>query len=172
MALPDYIGLVKGTPVEWSTTGGKLITLTSLANNAGREGAKSASWIDATFGLPEVIEIRFESAVAVTATQSAEIELWIGESDSITAGNDNPGNLTGADAAVSTPDELKLQCYWAGSIVLSNGRTTNVQKQRMFYEPVCEFSIPLVVNKSGQALHATAGNHKIIFTPYFRRVKD
>lgn len=172
MALPDYSDLDAGTAVEWSTTGGKAITLTSLANGSGREGVKSDSWVDATKGKPEVVEVRFESAVAVAATDGSEVELYVGESDSATAGTDNPGNLTGADAALSNPDELKRQLVFVGSLVLSNVRGTNVQKQRFRFRPVCTYTIPLVVNKSGQALSGTAGNHKIVMTPYYRRIKD
>ena len=114
MALPDYSDLLMGTPVEYSTTGGKLITLTSLANDAAREGAKSASWVDATYGMPELLEVRFESAVAVAATAGKEVELYIGESDHATAGTDNPGNLTGADALLTSPDELEASCTSSG----------------------------------------------------------
>lgn len=164
-----YSDLVAGTPVEWSTTGGKLITLTSLANDAAREGAKSASWVDGMKGLPELIEVRVESAVASAATAGKEVELYVGESDSATAGTDNPGNLTGADAGLSNPDELKAQLVFVGSLVLSNARSTNVQKQRLRFRPVCAYSVPLVVNKSGVALSGTAGNHKIVMVPYYRR---
>lgn len=172
MALPDKSVLIAGTAVEWSTTGGKTITLTSLANAAGREGGKSATWVDGTSGLPELLEIRFESAVAVAATQGLELELYIGESDSATSGTANPGNLTGADAGLSNPDELKLQLVYVGSIVLSNARGTNVQTQRMLFRPTCAYTVPLVVNKSGQALSGTAGNHKIVMTPMYRHIID
>jgi hypothetical protein len=29
--------------------------------------------------------------------------------------------------------------------------------------------VPVVVNKSGQSLGSTAGDHKIVVTPYYRR---
>lgn len=164
-----YSDLVAGTPVEWSTTGGKLITLTSLADQAMREGAKSDTLVDGTKGLPELLEFRLESAVAVAATAGKEIELYVGESDDATAANANPGNLTGADAGVSNPTELKVQLNFVGSLVLSNARGTNVQKQRLRYKPVCAYLVPVVFNGAGQALSATAGNHKIVMTPYYRR---
>ena len=172
MALPDYSDLVAGTAIEWSTTGGKAITLTSLANDAGREGAKSATLVDGTLGMPELLEGRIESAVGAAATTGKELEVWIGESDNATAGNDNPGALTGADAAVTTPDEKKLQCNFAGSLAFSNALGTAVQKQRFTYFPTAPYIIPLVVNKTGQSLSGTAGNHKIVITPYYRRIKE
>lgn len=166
-----YSDLVAGTAVTWAPSGGdKVLTLTSLADNGAREGDKSASWVDGTKGLPELIEVRFESAVSsAVATSGRELELYVGESDNATAGTDNPGNLTGADAALSNPDELKAQLVFVGSLVLSNARSTNVQKQRFRFRPVCAYSIPVVVNKSGVALSGTAGNHKIVMTPYYRR---
>jgi hypothetical protein len=172
MALPDYSFLEAGTPIEWSTTGGKLITLTSLANDAAREGAKSATLVDGTKGMPELLEVRIESAVAVAASWGKEIEVYFGESDSATAGTQNPGNLTGADAAYADSAELKGQLGYVGPLILSNIRGTVVQVQRHVYYPVCPYIIPVVVNKSGQALSATAGNHKIVVTPYYRKIAD
>lgn len=173
MALPDYIGLVAGAAITWINTGGdKVLTLTSLANDAARQGDKSATLVNGTYGMPEVLDVRLESAVGSAATNGLEIELYIGESDNATAGDDNPGNLTGADGSLSNPDELKSQLNVVGSLILSNARGTNVQKQRFRYRPVCPYIIPVVVNKSGQTLSATAGNHKLVITPYYRRVAD
>jgi hypothetical protein len=172
VALPDFSYLEAGSPITWSTTGDKAITLTSLANNGGREGVKSATLVDGTKGLPELLEIRLESSVASAATDGNEVELYLGESDHATAGTDNPGNLTGADAGLSNPDELKRQINFVGSLVLSNARGTNIQKQRFRYRPVCAYIIPLIVNKSGQALGGTAGDHKIVITPYYRKIAE
>lgn len=173
MALPDYSDLEAGTAITWSPSGGdKLLSLTSLANDAAREGAKSATLVDGTKGMPEVLDVRIESAVTSAATSGKEIELFFGESPSSTAGTDNPANLTGADASLSNPDELKGQATFVGALVLSNARGTNVQKQRFSYYPTLPYIIPLVVNKSGVALSSTSGNHKVVVTPYYRRIKD
>jgi hypothetical protein len=173
MPLPDYVGLVAGTPITWAASGGdKTFTLTSLANNAAREGAKSGTLVDGTLGMPEVLDVRIESAVGTAATNGLEIEVYFGESPNATAGTDNPGNLTGADAALSNPDELKHQCHYVGSLVLSNARGTNVQKQRHSYYPTLPYIIPLIVNKSGQTLSGTAGNHKLVITPHYRKIID
>ncbi len=170
MALPDYLSVFAGTAKVWKSSGGDyLLTLTSLANGSGREGAKGDLY-DATYGLPEYVEIRFESQMTSTPTAGNEVELWIGESDNATAGTDNPGTLTGADAAVSSPNAAKLQCVQAGSLVLM--ANTNVQKTRMVYRPACRYVIPLVVNNGGVAQGSTAGNHVLVFTPYYRRVSN
>lgn len=173
MALPDYANLVAGTPKTWDTVPTTYtITLTSLANGAAREGAKGDFNDAALGGLPVLLEVRLESAVAVAAANGTVLELWAGESDSGTAGTDNPGNLTGADAALSNPSELKLQLDLVGALNLSNARGTNVQKQRFRYFPTCRYWIPVLVNLSGQALTGTAGNHKIVVTPYYNKISD
>lgn len=165
----QYADYLAGTAKTWkSSAGDYAITLTSLANAAGREGAKG-DFQDGIFGAPAFLEIRFESAVGSAATNGNVAELWIGESDNATAGTNNPGNLTGADAAVSNPDEAKLQCGYAGALCLSNALGTAVQKQRMTYYPSQRYIIPFVVNKSGQTLSGTAGNHTIVITPFYAR---
>lgn len=164
-----YSDLVAGTALTWDTVPTtKTITLTSLANGSAREGGKSATLVDGTFGLPEFLEVRLESAVAVAVTNT-ELELYFGASDSATAGTANPSNLTGADAGLSNPDELKGQSDFVGALSFSNARGTNVQVARFRYRPICAYFVPFVVNKTGQALTGTAGNHKIVVTPYYRR---
>lgn len=172
MALPDTSTLVAGTAKTWKSSGGDgVITLTSLANGSGREGAK-LDFADGSGSLPEVIEVRVESSVASAPTNGVQIEYYFGQSDSATAGTANPGNLTGADASLSAPDELKLQCDLVGGLNLSNARGTNVQKQRFRFYPTCRYLTPLVVNKSGAALGSTAGDHQIVATPYYRQQVD
>lgn len=166
--MPNYPTLVAGTACTWLNTGGdKVLTLTSLANAAAREGDKK-DFYDATYGLPELLECRLETAVGSAATNGLAVELWLGESDSATAGTANPGNLTGADAGLTTPDEYKLQCTFAGALALSNARSTSVQVQRFSVPTTCRAVVPLIVNKSGQTLSGTAADHKLVITPYYR----
>lgn len=165
-----YSDLVAGTAIVWKNSGGdKALTLTSIADQAVREGDKSATLVDGTKGLPELLEFFLESAVGSAATLGKEISLYIGESDSATAGTDNPGNLTGADATVTNGTEYILQLNFAGSLVLSNARGTSTQFQRLRYKPVQSYIIPVVYNNSGQTLSGTAGNHVLTMTPYYRR---
>ena len=173
MALPDYSDLIRGATVTWKNSGGdKTLTLTSLTNGSGREGDKSATLIDGTYGMPELLEWFLLSAVGTTVT-STDLELYLGFSDSSTAGTNNPGNLAGADGAWSTPDELKLQLALAGCLNFSNGRTTNIQKVRLWYpRPAAHYVIPALVNKTGQTLSGTASDHQLIMTPLYRRILD
>lgn len=163
-------GFLAGSPQTWINTGGTFVlTLTSLANGAAREGAK-ASFIDYNVGSPDFIDFLLESAVG-SAVTSTLLEFYLGQSNNATAGTDNPGNLTGADAGLSNPDELKLQCTRVGALVFSNARGTNVQKQKFRVWYPATYLIPLLVNKTGQSLSSTASNHKLTGTPYFRTVE-
>lgn len=173
MALPDYSFLIAGTAITWTSSGGdKTLTLTSKTDGTGCEGDKSATLVDGTLGMPELLEVRIEIKLNATATDGKEIELYFGESDSATAGTNNPGNLTGAAADVSNPGELKRQCNYVGSLVLSAARTTSTQKQRFRYRPLCPYIVPFVINSSGQTLGSTGTDQKIVVTPYYRKIAD
>lgn len=172
MALPDYSYLVAGTPKVWKNTAGDyVLTLTSLADQAARQGDKG-DFNDGTLGLPEVLDIMLETAVAATAANGTVIEMFAGQSDNATAGTNNPSILTGADGSLATPTEYKLQLDFVGSLNLSNARSTNNQKQKFRFFPTCRYWIPVIFNRAGQALHGTAGNHILTVTPYYRRIAD
>ena len=174
MSLPDYTFLESGVPITWKASGGdKAITLTSLANNSYRQGEKSPSLIDATRGMPEVLNIRLESSVAAQTTATGkEIKLFIAESDHATSSVQNPGNLTGLDEVLNYGAEVVSQLNYAGSLVVASGLTTAVQRQRFDYFPVCPYIIPVVHNDTGQALGSTAGDHQIVMTPYYRKIAE
>lgn len=169
MALPDYGKREFGTEVNWKSSGGTgLLTLTSLANAAARQGAKidlGATW-DAEW------LVVFESAVGSAATNGAEIQLFFGESLSGTAGTDNPGNLTGADAGLSVPSELIGQLLYVGSLVLSNTLGTGKQVTTMRYRPLSRYVMPVVYNLSAQTLSGTAGNHAVRMIPVREFIQD
>lgn len=170
--MSNYSRLLAGTSVTWKNTGGdKALTLTSLASAAAREGDKSASIVHGTYGLPEYLEFRLETSMAVAAANGTTIDLLIGESDSSTAGTNNPGNLTGADASWSNPSELCTQLRLAGSLILSNARGTNIQKVRLVLpRPLSGYIIPVIYNQGGQALGSTASDHQLVMTPYYREI--
>jgi hypothetical protein len=168
--MPSYPNLQPGSAKTWLNSAGTYaITLTSLANAALREGGKG-DFYDATMGYPELLEILFETAVGVAATDGNVIELWVGESDSATAGTNNPGGLSGADATVTNGAQLRRQLNYAGGLSLSNATGTSVQRVRLLYHPTQRYVVPAVYNNSGQALSGTAANHKITVTPFYRVV--
>lgn len=173
MALPDYSYLEAGTPLTWQASGGsKALTLTSLASGNARQGDKSATLVDGTKGMPELLEISLETKANAAVTNGLQAELYIGESSSSTAGTDNPGGLSGSDAAFANPSEKKLQLNFLGSLNYSNALGTGTQRQRWIYKPTCICIIPLVVNNSGQAFSGTPGDHILTITPYYRKLAD
>ena len=173
MALPDYTFLEAGTPIAWTASGGdRTLTLTSLSNDAARQGQKSLTLVDGTRGMPEVLEIFFETKLASAGTNGAPIEIYFAESSSTTAATDNPGSITGSDGALSTPGEYKLQLNPVGAMIVSNAAGTGAQKQRFTYAPTCITVTPVVVNRSGQALSSTAGDHVLRVTPYYRKIAE
>lgn len=169
-----YSYLEAGTPIIWAASGGdRTITLTSLAANSAREGQKSPSIIHATKGLPEYLEILFESAPSETTRNGATIRLYICQSDSPTAGTNNPDNLTGTDALLSsTQIEGLAQLDFVGALYFP--ATSAQQRQRFLFRPTNPYFIPVVYNvlrnASGTAipLSAVASNHRIVFTPLYR----
>lgn len=173
MALPDYFGLVAGTPLSWLASGGTYaLTATSLANGAVRAGDKSGTLVDGTLGMPKVLGFRLESQVA-SAVTSTPLMLYIGASENATASSENPAQLTGSDATVTSGSELLAQLDFVGSLVFSNAIGTTVQKRTgLLYFPVLPYIIPVLYNNTGQALGSTAGNHVLIMTPYYQRIAE
>jgi hypothetical protein len=169
MALPDTIGLKAGTAKVWASTGGDYaITLTSLANDAAREGVKGD--LGANWALRQNVFV--ETKMASAPTQGNQVEYYWCASTSATAGTDNPGNLTGADASVSNPDQVKLQLIFLGPLNLSNGIGTGAQKTRFDLFPPTRYGFPVPVNKSGVALSSTAADHKITVAPAILEVVE
>jgi hypothetical protein len=116
----NYSDLTPGTALQWKNTGGDYtMNLKALANAGIREGAKSLTLIDATKGFPEFLEIIAETKLQVAPTAGTACNVYVGFSKNATPGNENPGGLTGADAAVGNADQLP-QLTFVGSLTLSN----------------------------------------------------
>ncbi len=173
MALPDYSYLVAGTALTWQASGGdKVLTMTSLASGSARAGDKSATLLDGTLGKPELLDIVLETKAGSAVTNGLQTEIYIGESSSATAGTDNPGGLSGSDAAYANPSEKKLQLNYVGGFNYSNALGTGAQRQRFTYAPLAICIIPVIVNNSGQSFSGTAGDHILTITPYYRKLAD
>ncbi len=164
MSVSAYGLRTTGTALSWKASGGDYaLTLTSVTNGNGRQGAKGdlgQYWADGFSAL-------FSAAVGSAATNGNVIELWWAPSPSATAGTDNPGGLSGTDATFNTtPDEYKYQLQYIGSLNLSNNAGTAVQTQVFApFVPFARYGMPVVVNKSGQTLSSTAGNFEVRLIP-------
>jgi hypothetical protein len=169
MALPDTILRIAGTPIVWASTGGTYaFAPTSLANDAGWMGGKGdlgAAWADE-------FNMHFETKVATAPTDGLAIEIYWCQSTSATAGTANPGGLSGVSGLVTAPDQVKRQLIYLGPLILSNTIGTGVQAvSRMLY-PRARYGFPVIVNKSGVALSATATDHRITITPATYQVTE
>ena len=170
----DASALVAGTATTWKPSGGTYaLSLTGLLTGAARQGVKSATLLQTPPGLqsailPEVLRLILQTQFTGAPTAAAEVSLWLGFSDSATAGTDNPGGLTGTDAGVSNTDVLG-QLLYAGSLVASNSLGTAVQLAYLGpVAPLDQYVCPVVYNQSGSALDNTGSHHILTMIPYYR----
>lgn len=153
----------QGAPLTWAAAGGDYaLTLTSLANNAGRQGAKGD--LGAARAAEYAVQLQIGSNTAPSAGEVIEL-YWYG-SPSATAGSGNPAGIDGSDAAFAAGqvDEWKRQLDLIGVLVVTNDAAT-IMRQHLRFRPPYRYGGPVVVNKSGQALSATAGDHQVVLTP-------
>lgn len=164
-----YSDLTPGTALVWKNTGGDYaMNLKALANAGVREGGKSATLVDGTKGLPEVLEVIVETKLQAAPTAGNQCVVYLGFSKHATAGSENPGGLTGVDAAVGNADQLP-QLSFVGALVLSNALGTGVQRARFTVAPRAEYLIPVFQNSSGQTTSNVDGETCITVRPWYRR---
>lgn len=133
------------------------ITLTSLANAAGRISAV----IDNTVVRAPAAMVYLEVTTGGTApTVNTPIKLYL-----IRRSNGTPdisdSNLGTADAAVATEPANSEQL---GSVVVTAATNTSYFKSFMAYDLPAKYSL-LVWNATGQALNATASNFDLQVVP-------
>jgi hypothetical protein len=172
-AIQDDASILYGSAITWKSSGGTYaITCTSLASAALRQGVKSATLIAAPAGLstailPDILEILFYCQMTSAPAAGGEVGLYLGFSDSATAGTDNPAGLTGTDAAGPNVDTLG-QLVFAGAIVLSANLGTAQQLARFTVRPLDQYVCPVVYNNGSVAFDATALHTLIQMTPGYR----
>ncbi len=168
--MPNEVLLKQGTPKVWKASGGDhALTLTSLADDAAREGVKGD--LGATFGRLVLVTLEVKMAVAPVAGNIVEVHL--GWSTNDTAGSDNPAGLTGADAAykAAEEDEWKVQATWGMNLILTADGSSVKQLQSQIVPALARYPCPLIVNKAGQALSSTAGDHILTMTPIIDEIQ-
>lgn len=161
MALPD-VARIQSTASEItvkSSGGTAAITMTSVANSAARQSAK----ID--FGSTRARRYLLIAEVELAATPTAgnSIEFYMGWSNSGTAGTDNPGGLSGSDAAYtgysSNLDASIKQLAYCGDLICTTQATATVQRGIVgIVELFTQYGCLAVYNKSGAAFHSSATN--------------
>lgn len=174
MALPDVFRLQNGTAKVVKNSGGDAaITLASLANNAARQAVKLD--LGATRAERYLVKATFE--LAATPTSGNTIDLYWAPSTSATAGTDNPGNVTGADAAYAgysaNLDASLKQLVFIGSFICTVQVTATVQAGIVgSLVPTTRYGSLVVYNRSGAALHSTETNQAITLLPIEGVVED
>lgn len=143
------------------------IDLTSLASGSYRQSAKVD--FGATRGVVWVADGAIEPVSAPTA--GGEIELYIGWSASATAGQDNPGNLSGSDgayvgygAAATDATECINQLDRIGSFPMSADAAIQVGRFGVFL-PKKRYGIIVVRNRLSVNLAGDAVEMSIRLAP-------
>lgn len=156
-----------GTAKVFKSSGGdSAITTASLANGSGRQSVKLD--LGATFA--QRWRARAEVEMAATPTAGNTVDFYWAPSGSATAGTDNPGNVTGADAAYagysSNLTATIPQLIYIGSLVLTAQATTTVQKGEVgTFFPPARYGSLVVVNNGGSAFHSSDTSIRFEITP-------
>ena len=146
------------TNITWLNTGGsELLTLTSVAAGAGRQGALH------DFGVAAFARdynwrayVKFATAPVV----GEAIEIWWKSSDGTHPDNDDG---TG-DITVSAEDKLK-NLKFLGSIIVDEASLTPEFVASGFVNLSHRHGSPVFWNRTADALSATATDHGFILTP-------
>jgi hypothetical protein len=148
------------------------IDLTSLANGAARQSAK----FDFTATRAAKYNVACSFEVDVAPASGAVISVYIAPSISGTAANENPGGISGSDAAYtgtagdSLADSL-LQLDFIGDVVCTADADPVMQNQSFVYVPHARYGTLVVYNQSGQAFVGDATHHYVIFEPIIDEVQ-
>jgi hypothetical protein len=155
-----------GAAITWSTAGTYAITLTSLASLAARQGAKGDLGATRAMRWSVRVQLDYEVAPAITTA----VEIWWSSSSSAVAATDNTGGCSGADAAYTgyadgsiAAGKLHLQLIGVMPATANADDILNIA-EFPFY-PLSRYGMPVVYNGTGQALHDTAANFVLTFTP-------
>ena len=159
-----------GTPIVWADTAdynpaaGVIYTrthqldLTSLANAAARQGVKA----DLLAARGAAMRIRFCPELNAAPASGATMEVYFSFSSHATAGLDNPGFCTGADAAYAgttgdgIPDSVKQLVGPFVYVCTSDLADISLPMDIGILFPTARYVSPVVVNSSAQALEGDA----------------
>ena len=152
-----------GTPTEVA------LDLTSLGDDAGRESVKA----DLGANRPTRIHVA-ASIEGGTMTTGERIDFFWAPSNQSTAGDGNPQQIDGADAAapsgIGTLDELLATCIFIGSLIVENTAAAIQSGPVGVLASPTRWGILVVVNRSGATLAADAVEHHVVFDPIIEDV--
>jgi hypothetical protein len=136
-------------------------TLASLANNSMRESVARDNTTDKA--VDDMVTGKITTGTSPLVDTTITVYIWAGDTTI------NAGGVTGADAAYTPAGEDKQ--FAVGAVIVVDATNNHTY----------EFAIPsiaalfggvlplkwgfVIYNTSGVALHATAGNHSLAYTP-------
>lgn len=147
--------LKQGTEIVWTPGGTNALGLTSLANGAGRMGAK----VDLGANFTELYSARLTCKLASTPTAGNRIRIALAFS------HDNtkfPGGVTGSDAAYTDTDLLR-QLVELRSMPVDN--STASQVIIVMTRALGRYVAPVIFDESGQAFSGTGSDHEFALVP-------
>lgn len=149
------------------------IDLTSLANGSARQGAKAD--LGATQAPLYSIELDFEFDVVPTAGNI--IEVYLAWSNAATAGDRNPGGVSGADAAytgLNSNIAASVKQLDGPFIFICSAAAAAPDDQRMtigVVQPKGRYVSPVIYNTSGQAHEGDAAEAYLALYPLLPEVQ-
>ena len=174
--MANEVLLKMGTPVCWADTidydnaGSGIarthqLDLTSIADDAAREGAKADLGATRPGGYAVLVGIEFD----VAPTAGEVVEVYWSASYSATAGTGNAGGCAGADQAYKAGEEAEWakQLILIGVLAVTNDAATTVQRQCIndYFVPPTRYGQVVVLNKGGQALEGDAVEQYVALVP-------
>lgn len=163
--MANEILVKQGTTKVWTSSGGDYaITLTSLANNAGRIGAVCDRGAAHSLRMRFWLQVDF---VTSNPTKGTTVDLYLITSDDNTNWD---GGTAPTDSALGSVDTLPQYVY-VGSLVLDDLLTPN-QSASFEIELGARYIAPVVYNNgTGQALTGTGTDQIIRMTPIIPEIQ-
>lgn len=146
----------QGTDITWKASGGThVLTLTSLASNAGRK----SDLHDFGTNIPQNARVELKTKIAVAPALGKTIDVyWACSVDN----SSFDAQLAAGDAALSDVTTIN-QLRFVGSLsLLAN---TNLQSQSWDFAIPARYGFLVLINNSGQALSSTSADHILTITP-------
>lgn len=143
------------------------LDLTGISSGAARQSEKADLGANRAKQYRVFVGVEF----ATDPADNNRIEIWWAGSPSSTAGNANPGGVTGSDAdytgtAGSSLAESLQQLEYLGSLVLTNDNTTVVQYGYVgVLQNPDRYGSVVLFNNSDDALHSDAVEMLVALIP-------
>ena len=159
--------LKQGTTLVWTSSGGdNAMDMSSLANDAARQGAKDD--LGATRAAQYEVVLQYDTG-SVAPTAGETVDVFWASSDNATAGTNNPGGTGGTDSAYtgySTDlDDSLENLIFLGSLVVTNNADQIHRQTICVFSPPNRYGFPVVVNRSGQTAGSTGTDHRVEIHP-------